>query len=183
MRCIILNGPPGVGKDTIADYMVKELGFKKMGFKTPLIEIACRLVGMSVDEFMTHYTRELKEKPWERLRMGLKCHSPRSLLIHVSENCLKPVFGQDIISKALVDEVLSSTQDVVFADGGFVDEINTLYQALPGLVVVQLHRPGYDFSNDSRSYVEADPSIGFTPKICKVRIVEDNVPATILNFI
>lgn len=45
---IILNGRGGAGKDTFADYLVANYGFKKIAFADPIYEIARKYFGMTM---------------------------------------------------------------------------------------------------------------------------------------
>lgn len=45
-----LNGKIGSGKDTIADFLVKEYGFAKIGYSDVLYDAVCALWGISLEE-------------------------------------------------------------------------------------------------------------------------------------
>ena len=148
--CVILNGPPGVGKDTIADLMVSE-GFVKHQMKAILYQHTadhCR-IPLFIFETMAS-DRLLKDKPTTLLN-GL---TPRQALIHVSENVYKPRYGLDYFgqaaAKACVDQ---NSRFTVFSDGGFDEEIEPLQEVFDVVLIVRLHREGYTFEGDSRSYL------------------------------
>lgn len=90
---IVLNAPPGAGKDTIAKRMAEASKvFKLASMKEPMWDIAKAVLGSKYDEFVSLYNdRETKEKSCEFLG-GL---SPRQFFIHISEQWCKPLFGSN----------------------------------------------------------------------------------------
>lgn len=145
---LIFNAPPGSGKDTLADIFVKQLGAIKLGFKDAVYEEVANYYNVPVKSVIEVATaRSLKELPNPYFN-GL---SPRNAMIHVSESVIKPVHGKDYFgiraAKAVSGKALS-----VFADGGFVEEVKAVSD-LHDVVVIRLHREGFNFDNDSRSYL------------------------------
>ena len=164
---IILNGPPGVGKDTIANALEAQHGVMHMRVKDELyintynlflktmIPRDIRQRGIPINAFVNACTdRELKEKPMKWLN-GL---SPREALIFTSEKVFKPVLGNDYYGKAaalradLFLKKLSSTRCIVFSDGGFREEVEAI-ASCHDVLLVRLHREGFTFEGDSRSYL------------------------------
>ena len=165
---IILNGPPGVGKDTIADALDAQHGVMHMRVKDELYrnayelflktmmprDIKCR--GISPAEFVAACTdREIKEKPMKWLN-GL---SPREALIFTSEKVFKPVLGNDYYGKAAAlraDAVLrnatAGVKNIVLSDGGFREEVEVI-ASCHDVLLVRLFRIGCTFFGDSRSYL------------------------------
>lgn len=147
---IILNGPPGVGKDTLADLMVaKGIAQEKLSFKTPMFKIAENLLGdKKYEVFMDGYNdRARKEQPVSWLN-GM---SRREYMIWVSETLCKPVFGEDCFGVALANSVKGHVS--VVADGGFESEIKPLADAGCRVTMIRLYRDGYSFEGDSRNYL------------------------------
>lgn len=154
---LILNGPPGCGKDTIAAKFVETLRFRKLQFKDFLYAETARHFEVDLDKFI-HFASDRSLKDSKSLA-GLGGRTPREALIHISEDILKPRFGSDFIGKCEVARLESMPWDsnlplyVVYPDGGFADEVNAVDSFYDVVIVCRLHRSGYDFSGDSRSYL------------------------------
>ena len=151
--CVILNAPPGAGKDTIADLLVAGHGFKKFQMKTELNKAVAYHYGISLAEFEEMAgDRDLKEIPVD----FLDGKSPREAQIHVSEDLIKPKHGKDYFGRmAALACSDSKVAKAVFSDGGFEEEIRPLIQVFEKVAIVRLRREGYTFENDSRNYLES----------------------------
>ena len=149
---IILNGPPGCGKDTIAAYLTgHRYHAVKASFKQPMFDIAFSMLGVyRYDEFMDLYNdREQKEKP--QVILGGK--SPRQFMIWISEDVMKPVFGDHYFGRRMVHEMYRDLA-VVISDGGFPEEVKPLVKAGHEVHICRLHRDGFTFAGDSRDYID-----------------------------
>lgn len=146
---VILNGPPGVGKDTLAE-MLEEYGFAHCAFKHQLYADTAIHYELDYTHFVAAATdRKTKEEPY--LEYGM---TPRDMLIHVSENVMKPQFGEDYFGKAAaMNCLMQGFTLVVFSDGGFGAEVEQLDEFFNHTIVVRLQREGYSFGGDSRTYL------------------------------
>lgn len=152
---IILNGPPGCGKDTIANLMAGSC--KKRQFKDALYEHTAKHFEIDLDKFI-HYAsdRDLKDS---RSLAGLGGRTPREALIYISEQIFKPRYGNAYFGECEASRLHSlfgnaeGFVNVVYPDGGFEDEITPVESFFDHVVIIRLHRDGFDFSNDSRSYI------------------------------
>ena len=176
---IILNGPPGSGKDAIAGWITK-LNYEHIHFKSRLFDVAIALSGVDETDWFERYNdRELKETPWDKIN-GM---SQRELMIHVSENVIKKIHGSGIFGTELAHEI-QSDQNYVVSDGGFAEEIQTLADAVRethDLFVVRINRPGYTFDGDSRRYVYPSELEGV--KGFEIVNYEDRVADVTLNLL
>lgn len=150
LRVLLLNGPPGSGKDEVTrlpDCPVP-LHFEK--FAKPLYESASALLGLSVPQLEQ-----------------IKRYDPfvRKLLIALSEDLVKPIYGRDHFGLACAKRVFSFYTNtigdcqVVITDCGFQEEADAFIQYLKDSFdyfeceLWQIHRPGCDFKSDSRGWV------------------------------
>lgn len=151
-KVIILNGPAGCGKDTLARALV-EIGFAKgtTSFKNPMFNIALAALGPDAyHEFLDGYDdRARKEKP-EGFLNGL---SRRQFMIAISEQFIKPVLGSDYFGKYLAENLPDGDEVFIVSDGGFASEVAPIVAAGHDVRIVRLHREGYTFDGDSRGYL------------------------------
>lgn len=147
-KIVILNAPAGCGKDTIAKLLVSE-GYSVEEFKAPMFDIAVALSGQSREEYMDCYNdRDMKEQPQPRFG-GL---SYREMMIKISEEWAKPLLGNKVFGN-LAAERCRRKSKVVFSDGGFLAEVDMLVDLGHDVTVVRMHRLGFEWGNDSRSYI------------------------------
>jgi len=155
---VVLNGPPGCGKDTLANLVCGlSVDVKKHQFKDALYEHTAKHFQIDLDKFI-HYASDRSLKDSTSLA-GLGGRTPRQALIHVSEDIYKPREGSDYFGKvevARVEELygnLDSSITVIYPDGGFPDEVECIDSCFDAVLVVRLHRDGFDFAGDSRNYL------------------------------
>lgn len=167
MHLIILNGPPDTGKDTATDYLVEKYGYTKLEMKGALRRMAHAMASLALPADKVkdicdclEFNRELKET----VRVAAFGNRTwREFLIWISETVCKPIFGQDVFALAAVKAVRDCGSDrIVFSDGGFQIEVDTLYKHLGPLALVHVYRDGRTYVSDSRKYVE-HPDVKDTP--------------------
>lgn len=161
MKIIILNGPAGVGKDTLgvllaALYKRHEMFSARKSFKSGIFSA---VKGMMTEDAYKQLLKDAADRVQkEAPKAYLNNLTPRQFLIKVSEEWIKPVFGDAHFGELAVDsvgqEVDIGTHVCIFTDGGFDAEIAPLVREFGDDVkVVQLHREGYTFEGDSRGYI------------------------------
>lgn len=167
---IALNGPPGVGKDVLAEALTSSTPIvslvefrEQIEFKKQLILLTCAIYNITPDVWEELYTREGKEKPLPVFG-GL---SPREALIHTSEQVIKPNFGRRYFGEHVakyIKQVKDHSNEIglvgagiyISSDSGFHEELYPIIDELGtgNVLVVRLHREGYTFAGDSRSYLQ-----------------------------
>lgn len=157
MRVFILNGPPGIGKDTLADNINKLLGFPTLMFKEALYSETAKFFHVTTEYLINVATaRESKE----RANPYIDGFTPRGALIHVSESIIKPTYGKKFFGLRAVKELQAldgTTGTVIFSDGGFTEETECIVEHGFDVHIVQLHHPDFNFDRDSRNYVYGVP--------------------------
>lgn len=166
MKVIILNGPIGSGKDTIAK-MLTELVTSTMAddtaavqwcFKDELWRCLGEHFGLGPVELSVlkerHDNRELKEIPVEVLGN----RSTRQALIYISEEVMKPRLGKDVFgwyaAATLADLKECGYRMAIGSDGGFIEELRPIARKYETYVFRLLGRGSYE--GDSRRYLEPE---------------------------
>lgn len=152
-KVIIFNGPPGSGKDHACLYLrhISD-SIHHLEFKSKLIELTCAIYDITIKEFYSIYTRELKELPSEIFN-GL---SPRQALIFVSEDVIKPKFGKDYMGVSATKRIQQNKINA-FSDGGFYEELEPVYNKVgaENMLIARIYRNGYTYEGDSRNYIKS----------------------------
>ena len=150
MNVTILNGPPGCGKDTLAKILCERHPALHKEFKEFLYAEVARWIRTTTENVRKrNEDRSKKELPW------ILGRSVREWCIHVSERIIKPRHGEGYFGKKAANDWWGYHAPIITSDGGFPDEtipVCTKFGA-ENVMVIQLHREGYDFSNDSRRYI------------------------------
>lgn len=152
---ILLNGPKGVGKDTVGQFIAQAFGIlniRTMKFASPMKDALPILLAL--------------RKKWQDLE-GVKDTEKfygrtfREWQILCSEDFLKRFAGNDIFARIFFRNMeLFREPVIVVTDCGFAVEgeyaIN--HHGEHDTLLVRLVRPGLDFGGDSRGYV-SDPHV------------------------
>lgn len=159
---IILNAPPGAGKDTIQRAIREMTNYTYPAeFKAPMFEIARSMLGADgYADFIRRYDDREKKEVGCHVCGGL---SPREFMIWISETVMKPRFGDKVFALRAYEKYLEldSDETLIFSDGGFPDEVAALVEFGATVKLFRLHRDGYDFSGDSRNYINMPGLVGF----------------------
>lgn len=152
-KIIILNGPPGVGKDTIGNALAANYNFIPTSFKRPMFEIAASILGASAfSKFIAAYDdRKQKEIPHEFLG-GKTC---REFMIWISEDVVKPLFGNQHFGNLMIEYLNLCDEGLrfVFTGSGFQEEVIRLVEYGHDVNLVRLFMDGKTFAGDSRNYI------------------------------
>lgn len=165
---ILLNGPPGSGKDMAATFIRKDLGADKctnFRMKTPLWNIFQAMFALT--DMQLHNMVNTPQKDMEQEM--LHGRTPREVLIDISENFLKPRFGNEFLGELLARRInYSPCQWATVSDSGFTEEARPLLSKFSrqNVFCIQLSRDGTSFVNDSRSYIDCD-SLGIQHVLIK----------------
>jgi hypothetical protein len=156
-KILFFNGPPRCGKDTSAIYTMNRFsmasgpGVAFDRFAMPIKRAFAGMVAADIDRFGN-------VEPWESTKgdiipwLGV---SYRQWQIDFSEGFLKK-YGQDIFAKLFVQRnETTRAKAIVVPDSGFAEEVFPVAQKFgeDNILLVRIHRPGFDFTGDSRSYL------------------------------
>jgi hypothetical protein len=146
------------GKDTIADYLIKEHGFIKMSFASRLKDIISIMFGWSRDklEGLTKEDREWREQidPWWSKTLQMPQLTPRFVMQYFATDLFRNKFHPDIWVKIVENELnklieQNTERKIVISDCRFENEINMILRL--GGKIIQVHREPpywfYDYRN------------------------------------
>jgi len=147
---VILNGPPGVGKDTLADRFLEQFpSWGRLSFKEQLYMDVCEHYGLRLSTLK----RDLDDRVMKETNYIVTGMSPREMMIHVSENIIKPKLGKNYYGKVTGENGIKKYDKVIVTDGGFIEEIEEFNKYYGNLLIVRLYREGFTFQKDSREYI------------------------------
>ena len=174
-KLIFVSGAPGSGKDTFAnaveDHMDPLISVQEyldrglygtdpmlveiIPIKQTLINAVVALFNLDYYDWVDRYDTDLKEEPWDKLN-GM---SQREALIWLSEEVVKPKFGDDFFGKAYAVGLNYEAEDIVIApDAGFVGELEAIMERVgrDKCVMINTFRDGKTFDKDSRDLITGD---------------------------
>lgn len=160
---IALNGPPGVGKDTLADFLCsRNKGqFTQLSIKEPLLEMACKdpQYGSIISQVWApgahHMLKDIPVTVDNRETL-----TPRAMLIDIATR-LRSQYGDGYFARKAVEKILAmdtAKQVFIITDVGFECELKELEMHCD-VVLVHMSRIQYTFDNDSRSYLSRPNTI------------------------
>lgn len=159
-KIILVNGPPSAGKDEAQLAVPNSIRAK---FARAVKEGTHGAFGLDPKEYDMDYFESTKELP-NPLFFG---KTPRQAYIAYSEMFMKPFTGDEqVFGKLLVrwiDNVIDIWEvndlpflPIIVTDSGFREEAEAVVAAYgaENVKLIRVHRKGYDFKGDSRSYID-----------------------------
>ena len=123
----------GSGKDTCADILVSEGGFKRVSFATTLKDAVSAVFGWDREalEGNTEESRAWREEvdEWWAEKLGMPKLTPRWVLQYWGTDVLRKGFHDDIWIASLESKLLQMKQDAVISDVRFPNEIESIKNA------------------------------------------------------
>lgn len=157
VKLVLLNGPPGCGKDTGGAHLAAVSGARLLKFAEPLKRSVYVDAGLPYTTSLDAYENR-KDKPLPEF--GLR--SFRQACIDKSENFIKPRYGEDHFGRLFAQRVkaIAAWEPgalIVATDSGFVGEVRPTLKMLgpENVLLIRIHadRRGKTFRGDSRSYL------------------------------
>lgn len=141
----------GSGKDTIADYLVNNHGFRRESFAGTLKDAVAAVFGWdrTMLEGRTKEARQWREQQddWWTNRLG-RVITPRWVLQYWGTEVCRAGFHDDIWIASLEHKLLKSHDDVVISDCRFPNEIKAIKNA-GGKVIRVMRGPEPDWYQDA----------------------------------
>lgn len=152
-----LSGFAGSGKDTAAQYLVEDYGYKRIAFADPVREVAEAIdpyVGWAVIDYghndrHTHvyrYTEAVEEYGYQEAKEEFP--ETRRLLQRIGTEAGRDILGEDIWVKTAFNK-FSEGEDICFSDLRFPNEEQAVRDA--GGVVVWIEREELNHSHRSET--------------------------------
>lgn len=142
MIIIAICGLIGSGKDTAADYLVAEHGFKRESFAGSLKDAISSIFGWDREllEGRSPEGRAWRERRdvWWSDRLGIPHLTPRWVLQNWGTQVCRQHFHDDIWIASVENKLRNTRQDIVISDCRFPNEIECLRRA--GARVVRVVR-------------------------------------------
>lgn len=131
------------GKDTIAEYLINEYGFKRLSFASAVKDILSIMFSWPRDklEGLTKEDREWREMvdPWWSKKLQMPELTPRFVMQYIATDLFRNHFNQDIWIN-IVEKQLEENKytNIVITDCRFQNEINMIKNI--GGKIIQVHR-------------------------------------------
>lgn len=137
-----ITGFIGSGKDTLADFMVSDHGFRRDSFANSLKDAVSSIFGWDREmlEGRTKSARAEREKvdAWWAERLGIANLTPRLVLQQVGTEVFRQNFHDDIWIASLERKLSQSKDNVVITDCRFPNELKAIKNA--GGIIVHVTR-------------------------------------------
>jgi hypothetical protein len=142
----------GSGKDTIADYLVNNHGFRRESFANTLKDAVSSVFGWDREllEGRTKEARAWREQvdPWWAERLSIPNLTPRYILQQWGTEVCRRGFHDDIWIASLENKLRKTKDDIVISDCRFPNEIKSIKDA-GGVVVRVVRGPEPDWYQDA----------------------------------
>lgn len=129
---ISITGFIGSGKDTVANYLTTNHGFKKESWAGSLKDAVAHVFGWDREllEGTTKYSREWREQvdPWWSERLNIPQLTPRWILQQWGTDVARRHFHNDIWIASVENKLRNTKDDIVLTDTRFPNEIKAIKQ-------------------------------------------------------
>lgn len=141
-KIISVSGFIGSGKDSVADYLITEHGFKRVSFASSLKDAVAAIFSWdrAMLDGLTPESREWRDQidPWWAKRLKIKALTPRWVLQQWGTEVCRLHFHMDIWVASLENQLRSRTDDIVITDSRFKNELKSI-KSIQG-TTVRVHR-------------------------------------------
>jgi hypothetical protein len=126
-KIIALSGFMNSGKDTVANFLVRERNFRKVSFADSLKDCVASVFHwdrklLQGDSKESRQWREEEDTYWTN-KLGIRI-TPRYVLQFVGTELFRNVLSPNIWVFSAEKKIIESTQDIVISDARFTEELN-----------------------------------------------------------
>lgn len=158
-----ISGPPRSGKDTLGTFLSNAVEDtygatpRMVALSMPMRHTVFAMMGRA-------YDGRVYEREKDTAQKALGGETLREAMIALSEEHVKSRYGKGFWARsafAYGDQPHTATPLAVVTDMGFPEEVEVLEQMFGAhnCMWVQLSRPGFDFSRDSRHFVGGELAV------------------------
>jgi hypothetical protein len=149
---ISITGFIGSGKDTVANYLTTNHGFRKESWAGSLKDAVSHIFGWDREllEGTTKYSREWREQvdPWWSERLNIPQLTPRWILQQWGTDVCRQHFHDDIWIASAENKLRNSKDDIVLTDTRFPNELEAIKKL--GGISIRINRGAKpDWYNDA----------------------------------
>jgi dephospho-CoA kinase len=137
-----LIGKKGHGKDTFADYLVKEYGFVKLSFAEPLKRVCKELFLLTDRQLYDCHEKEKVDERWGK--------SPRQLMQIIGTDILRKYYDEDIWVNLLLKNMEQNlNKNIVICDIRHPNELDAVmsFQKSQDVKIYRIERDNYTISD------------------------------------
>jgi len=153
----------GSGKDTVADYLVNEHGYRRESFANPLKDAVAAVFGWDREmlEGRSKESRQWREQTdaWWSERLGMNI-TPRWVLQNWGTEVCRHGFHDDIWIAALENKIRNSKDNIIITDCRFPNEIKSIKNA-GGLIARVIRGPEPAWMKHAINYMNGQTTIGW----------------------
>jgi hypothetical protein len=128
-----ITGLIGSGKDTVADYLIRFHGFKKLSYAGPLKDAVSAVFGWDREmlEGTTASSRQWREEvdEWWAKRLDIPHLTPRWVLQYWGTEVCRKNFHNDIWVASIENTLRKLNENVVITDCRFANEVDAIKNA------------------------------------------------------
>ena len=129
-KIISISGFISSGKDSVAEYLISEHGFKRVSFAGSLKDAVAAIFSWdrALLDGLTKESREWREQidPWWAARLKIKHLSPRWVLQQWGTEVCRVHFHNDIWVAAVENKLRSGSDNIVITDSRFNNELTSI---------------------------------------------------------
>ena len=141
-KVVGIIGSIGSGKDTVADYLVKNYSYTRDSFAAPLKDAVAKIFGWDRNllEGTTPESRAWRDRidPWWSKRLNMPALTPRFVLQYWGTEVCRVGFHDDIWIASLEHRLLNNENCTVISDVRFPNEITAIRNV--GGILIRVRR-------------------------------------------